>query len=186
MPVPLSAGAEGRRGAGLPRRKDSAPGLACSPGAARFWLPMRQLGEADGLTAPLVTWGCRFVTWGCRHSTGRSKPRDRALIWSPGISLTHSIPGVSRPSCIFCGESTHVYTGWQAARGRMEGGSMTETSRHTEIPWGLLQRIAEGQADALDLVVFESLVRAVGLEEPPVEILDRARQIGRRPYPVRG
>lgn len=42
-----------------------------------------------------------------------------------------------------------------------------------EIPWRLLQDVAEGRADPLELEVFEASLRADGLEEPPPWVLNR-------------
>lgn len=49
-----------------------------------------------------------------------------------------------------------------------------------EIPWRLMEAVAEARADALDLEVFEQALRADGLEEPPPWVLQRAFRIARQ------
>ncbi len=49
-----------------------------------------------------------------------------------------------------------------------------------EIPWRLLEAVAEGRADALELELFEQALRADGLEEPPIWVLQRAIRIARK------
>ncbi|MBI2912161.1 MAG: carboxypeptidase regulatory-like domain-containing protein [Chloroflexi bacterium] len=49
-----------------------------------------------------------------------------------------------------------------------------------EIPWRLLEAVAEARADALEMEVFEQALRADGLEEPPTWVLQRAIRIARK------
>ena len=53
-------------------------------------------------------------------------------------------------------------------------------SDQREIPWRLLEAVAEARADALELEVFEQALRADGLEEPPTWVVQRAIRIARK------